>query len=53
MVKDTKVATHDLVLKDRTWWNVDSVTVISYNDDSSTKLNVGAKSDVSSYSKVV
>jgi len=47
MIEDAKVARDNLVLEDTARRNINSLTKVGHDDDSSGKSDIGAKSNVS------
>lgn len=53
MIDNAQVARNDLVLKQRSRWNIDTLSVIRYYDNSSLERDISSKENVSTDSQVI
>ena len=53
MIKDAEIARDDLIVQDGSRWNVNSTSVVGYNDYSSRQDNIVPKCHISSHSEVI
>jgi len=53
MIQNFQVARYDFIFKDGAGWDVDSVTVDCYDDNSTFQSNVSSKLDITSNRQVI